>query len=198
MFYSLSTGGCFLRLCWEAELLTADEIILSYFFYNIGRRWVSSLRTARASHHAGQKKIAFSPDSTIVSWPDDKPIRLQISYDEKDLHGDRLVPAIALELQQFNEEIAQPYLRLDWQSENFTWNYVINSDTIEINTVALIQHNPIVKTGYAYFWQFRARLENPGLLGKVSEWIYASPIRLVPANRVRGVPKNPTGIKLIF
>lgn len=156
------------------------------------------LRHTRATRRAGQKKIPVVADSTVASWPDDKPIRLQLIYDAKDLHGNKLVPAITLELQQFNETVAQPYLRLDRQNENFTWSYVTSADTIEINTVALITLNPIVNTQYAYLWQFRVRLENPSVPHKTSDWVYASPIRLVPAGRLFGVPKNPKKLKLIF
>lgn len=133
-------------------------------------------------------------DSSLVEWPDTKPLRMRIVYQRRDATGKPLVPVIRLEMEKYDAGNSYGWFP-KFPGADFTLTVVDDTTSIiEMNMPALA--SSIAREGEKYLWniRFRVRLENPTDQAKVTPWIYADKnLHLFQAvNPMEGVPVAPT------
>jgi hypothetical protein len=134
------------------------------------------------------------PDTTMVSWPDIKPLKMRIVYQKKDAAGKPLFPTIRLQMEKFDS--AQ---NLGWLDRFPGADYTLTTTN---DSTAIIEMNPaVLKAGipqsggnYIFKVRFRIRLENPTDATKSTPWVTSdkSIQLLVAVNPLEGVPLLPT------
>lgn len=134
------------------------------------------------------------PDSTLVEWPDNKPLRMRIIYQKHDATGKPLVPVIRLEMEKYDAGNSYGWFQ-KFPGADFTLTAADDTTSIiEMNMPALA--SSIARQGDEYLWniRFRIRLENPADQAKVTPWVYADKaLHLFQAvNPLEGVPVAPT------
>jgi hypothetical protein len=144
----------------------------------------------------GQQDTTPPPviDSTLVNWPDNKPLKMRIVYQRRDATGKPLLPAIRLQMQKFDS--LNTYDWLDkFPGADYTLTDVDDSTAvIEMNTAVLKAGIPQTDGRYIWSVRFRIRLENPADPSKATEWVYSDKaIQLIATvNPLEGVPILPT------
>lgn len=127
-----------------------------------------------------------NPDEEIV-WPDNKPIRLLIDFDQVDTRGNPINATIRFELQQVIGDSVCQIIALIERSD-----YLLSGDTLIVNTEKLRARNFVSSDEYVYEWVFRYRTENKEAFEKFSEWQYSNRIILMDAKRLWGIPTKPS------
>lgn len=126
-----------------------------------------------------------NPDAEII-WPDNKPIKLLIGFDQLDTRGNPIQAITRFELQQIIGDSVCQMVALIERSD-----YLLSGDTLIVNTEKLRARNFVASEEYVYEWVFRYRTENKEAFEKFSEWQYSNRIILVDAKRLFGIPVKP-------
>lgn len=133
-------------------------------------------------------------DTTTVSWPDTKPLKLRIVYQKRDAAGKPLLPTIKLQMEKFDSLNAYGWFD-KFRGPDYTLTDANDSTAIiEMNTAVLKAGIPQANGNYLWKVRFRIRLENPADVAKSTPWVVSDKaIQLFAAvNPLEGVPLTPT------